>query len=119
MGPPDAEYLDEANRIIELMARSAREDFGIDLDTYIEAGSLFDKAWEFIDDQDLEAGLRGMEAVIRLNPRSYQAHNNRGFCLLKLNRPADARDAFQKALEINPEYDHAKENLASLEKKHL
>jgi tetratricopeptide (TPR) repeat protein len=117
LGKPGDEYLDQANEIIDLMARSAREDLGIDLDTYIEAGILFDKAWESIDYQDWETGLSGMRQVIQLNPRSYQAHNNMGICLLKLNRGEEAREAFRKALEIHPDYAPAKRNLALFEKR--
>jgi tetratricopeptide (TPR) repeat protein len=116
LGKQGDAYLDQANEIIDLMARSTREDFGIDLDTYIEAGILFDKAWESIDYQDWESGLSGMRQVIQLNPRSHQAHNNMGICLLKLNREEEAREAFRKALEIQPDYGPAKKNLANFEK---
>lgn len=116
LGQQGDDYLDNAKEIIDTMARSVREDFDLDLDTYIKAGILFDKAWEFIDNQDWESGLKGMRQVIQYNPRSHQAYNNMGICLLRLNRREEARDAFQKALAIDPDYGAAKTNLAIFEK---
>jgi len=115
-GTSEDEYMDEAQGVIDRLAISVREDMGIDLDTFIEAGLIFDEASKSMEEEKWEAGRQGMEAVIRLNPLSFQAHNNMGYCLLKLNRWAEARKAFLKAIEINPDYVHAKQNLAALEK---
>ena len=110
----DDEYIDGANEIIATMARMARDEFGIDLDTYLESGALYDKAWESIDRRQWEAGLRGMKEVVRLNPRSYQAYGNIGLCLLQMNRREESKKAYEKSLELNPEYEPALNNLKIL-----
>jgi Flp pilus assembly protein TadD len=72
-----------------------------------------------MDELDWEAGLAEMREAARLNPRSYQSFGNIGVCLLKLNRNEEAREALEQALEINPKYAIALNNLRILANKEI
>ena len=58
-----------------------------------------------------ETARRTLEA----NPRSAANHNNYGICLLYAGDPRGAREAFRKALEIDPELPGALYNMAIVE----
>jgi tetratricopeptide (TPR) repeat protein len=51
---------------------------------------------------DLRASLDDIERTLRLEPRHFGALAGRGQCLLRLDRPADALEAFEASLAINP-----------------
>ncbi len=59
----------------------------------------------------VEPALRDFEQALRLNARSAEAHLWMGVALRKANRPAEARQAFQKALALNPNRIWAKQQL--------
>src|SRR4051794_38697409 len=60
--------------------------------------------------------FRAALAALPADPQSAPAWNDMGWSLLQVNRPADAVVAFKKALELNPDLERAKNNLAMAEK---
>ena len=110
------EYIDEANKLIETVREMAEKDFGLDLDTYLKSGEIYDQAWEAMNQEEWEDGLHLMREALRINPRSYQSYGNIGVCLIQLNRREEAKEACKKALDLNPDYEPAQTNLALLEK---
>ena len=50
-----------------------------------------------------EPALASLDAALRLAPDLELVHYERGAVLLELDRPAEARDAFARAAELNPE----------------
>ncbi|MGR8919728.1 MAG: tetratricopeptide repeat protein [Gammaproteobacteria bacterium] len=51
---------------------------------------------------DLDGSMADIEATLELEPRHFGALSGRGQCLLRMERYADALDAFEDALSINP-----------------
>jgi tetratricopeptide (TPR) repeat protein len=77
------------------------------LDRLIESEPNFSEAWNqraivmFLQD-DFEASLGDIETTLELEPRHFGALAGRGQCYIQLERPQQAIDAFEAALEINP-----------------
>src|SRR5205085_3852886 len=59
----------------------------------------------------IELAIKDFEKAIELNPKSADAYVWLGVALRKANRPADARKAFAKSLELNPNRLWAKQQL--------
>ena len=59
----------------------------------------------------VELAVKDFEKAIQLNPKMADAHMWLGVALRKLNRNADARKAFAKSLELNPNRLWAKQQL--------
>jgi tetratricopeptide (TPR) repeat protein len=59
----------------------------------------------------VELAMKDFEKAVQLNPKSAEAQLWIGLALRKLNRNAEARQAFAKALEINPNRIWAKQQL--------
>ena len=62
----------------------------------------------------LEASLADVERVLALEPRHFGALSGRGLCLLALDRPEEAAEAFAAALAVHPHLGGAQENLRAL-----
>ena len=75
--------------------------------------SEYQKALQEVGERDYRAALRDLEAIIRQAPHFYQAYNLMGVCYERLKDHAKARQAFLKAVEINPRFDEAHVNLGA------
>ena len=62
---------------------------------------------------DLASARVTFEKVVRLSPRSPEAHNSLGWVLLSQNQPDVAIPHFRLALELRPDFAQAHINLAS------
>jgi len=51
---------------------------------------------------DYTGSIADIRAVLALEPRHFGALSGLGLCLVALDRPADALDAFEAALEVHP-----------------
>jgi tetratricopeptide (TPR) repeat protein len=56
------------------------------------------------------------EDTARKSPENPRAYNNLGYAYSLKGRKADARDAYRHALEIDPAFEHARNNLKMLDK---
>jgi tetratricopeptide (TPR) repeat protein len=63
---------------------------------------------------DLEAAEEQLLKAIELNPLHPVAHNELGIIYRKTGRFAEARSAYEAAIDIYPGYHHARKNLAIL-----
>jgi tetratricopeptide (TPR) repeat protein len=77
--------------------------------TLINLGSLIT-----LTDEPQEELLQYLQQAIELQPNNVGAHNNLGMALVRLERTAEAKQAFLKALEHNPDYVEALCNLGRL-----
>lgn len=112
------DLIEAARYAIDLVTKMVRED----LDTFLKAARIFEKAWGKIDSQQWEEAIALLDQAIQLNPKSSPAYANKGLCLIKLNCYQEAREAVHKALELDPNYEIAHANLKfldSLEVEHM
>jgi tetratricopeptide (TPR) repeat protein len=85
--------LDSINKAIELDPKSALAHVSRGVGNYYLPAA-------FGGGPDI--ALKDLQKAIELDPKLYEAHLWRGVVLRKLNRNAEARSAFTKALQLNP-----------------
>ena len=66
-------------------------------------GPLLDRAAERFEATDHAAALRCAEEAARVDPASVEAHHDRAAALMELERLDEARDAFARALALQPD----------------
>lgn len=86
------------------------EDEGLDLETYLQAFERFDQAFADMKDNKPEKALQGFQETMKLTGDSAQCHGNIGLCYGLLGKKQEALNALDKALEIDPDYQPAKQN---------
>lgn len=74
----------------------------------------YEKALQDSRKGDTEKAIKGLEEVVRIAPKFYQAHNNLGVLYQKANRYRDAEKEFRRAREINRKGEQPLINLGSL-----
>ena len=75
----------------------------------------FEKAFSFMEKGAWKRAIQGFEKCIRINRKHPQSYGNLGICYAKSGRKAEAVVAFDKALEIDPDYELALVNKAVVE----
>jgi len=90
---------------------SVRRNDGVDLDTFLRAGELFDGAFAEMERGNLQQATIDFRKCIQLNPSSVQAHGNLGLCLARQGKKDEGKAMLEKALQLDPSYEPAQHNL--------
>jgi len=78
------------------------------------AAQHLDLAFEYEGRGLLPGALRECDRTLELAPQMSEAHHLRGKVLERLDRPLEARAAYQQALDLSPGHSEARENLNRL-----
>lgn len=65
-----------------------------------------DMASNMMDDGEFREATKLFRKVVQADPSNFGAWNDLGLCQMKLNRPREALDSFEKSVEVNPEFAH-------------
>jgi uncharacterized RDD family membrane protein YckC len=84
-------------------------------DTLSQAEQHFEQASSLEEQSDFQAALEECEAAIRLDPKFAEAHNLRGVILESLGREEEAISAYGEAVQLDPAFEEAQENLHDAE----
>lgn len=78
-----------------------------------------DRAADMMSEGEFREAAELFQKVVEADPSNFGAWNDLGLCLMKLNEPDEALNAFEKSIEVNPEFSHGwlqKGNLLLTEK---
>ncbi len=105
----------EARSFVRAYERMLRDTHpGVPLNDYLRGEELFARAYAALSEGRAEDAVTGFEAVVDLVPRHYPSWGNLGAAYLAAGRRADAQRCLKRALELNPDYTVARQNLALL-----
>ena len=103
----DAELVEKARDSIRFLEESVRKTSQITLDEFLKAQELFDAAFVHMEKGRWERAIAGFRRCIEINLEHAQSYGNIGICHAQLGEKSKALVAFDKALEIDPEYEPA------------
>jgi tetratricopeptide (TPR) repeat protein len=99
-----------AQKILADMETSISRDYGMSLDLYLKSMDEFDSAFSQMRNKEYEKAITGFRNVLAFNKNHPQSYGNIGLCHSFLGRREEALAAFDKALEIDPDYQPAQTN---------
>jgi tetratricopeptide (TPR) repeat protein len=106
----------EARSFVRAYERMLRESHqGIPLSDVLRGEELFARAHAALSEGRAEDAQHGFEEVLALVPRHYPSWGNLGAAYLALEKREEALRCLHRALELNPDYTVARQNLALLE----
>jgi len=77
------------------------------LDAYLANARLFDRAFECLNRREFGAAAELFQRVLSENPKHVQSYGNLALAYAGLGRRADALACFDRALELDPDYEPA------------
>jgi tetratricopeptide (TPR) repeat protein len=110
IGEPSSYLVQQAQDIINGMERQIRDSDGISLDAFLEAHQVFDRAVERMESKEWKAAIANFNEALGINPNHPQTHGNLGLCYSRIGKRQLAIEALDRALELDPHYQPAKEN---------
>ncbi len=101
--------------VTEYEAAIRRAHPGVGLPEILASEQLFLRALAALTAGRYDQACAGLEQVITALPRHYPSWGNLGAAYFAQGRNAEAMRCFQRALELNPDYEIARENLNRIE----
>jgi len=89
------------------MENAIREQNGTNLETYLKAQEQFKLGVEFMERSEWKKAIYAFSASERIVNTIPQVYGNIGICHAQLGHKSDALAAFDKALELDPQYEPA------------
>jgi tetratricopeptide (TPR) repeat protein len=105
----------QAKDLIRTVEEGIRKTDGVDLDTFEKSQDEFERATILMEKKEWRKAIEGFEKSIRILDSHPQPYGNMGICYAKLGKKGQAMTAFDKALEIDPNYELAIVNKAATE----
>ena len=112
LGDTADEFVRDAKDLLIDMEKRIHEDTGLILDAYLTASDKFDEAFAAMRNRQWKKALTGFQEVAAVNQKHPQSYGNMGICYAQLGRKQEAIAAFDKALELDPNYEPAMLNRA-------
>lgn len=111
-GNPEDRLVLDAKEIIDSFAEHLEKDEHLTINAYLGSLDEFEKGRECMNTGDCENAILHYQKAIDINPNPPQAYGNMGICFGILGEKDKAIKAFNKALEIDPDYELAIMNKA-------
>lgn len=112
----DPELGEKAERILNEYEEQIKKDTGLDTDTFIAAGNLFEEASQTMVKRDFKEAAEQFQKVLEIHPKNAPSLANLGLCLAQEGNLQEGIEYQDKALAIDPNYEVAKKNKDLFEK---
>jgi len=115
LSDPGSEFHEQAQDLIATTERLFEENDGFGLEAFMNGQDEFDRAFRLMGESEWKGALKGFERAVRWYPALAQPYGNMGICYAKTGEKKRAIEAFDKALEIDPDYEPALVNRKAAE----
>jgi len=112
LGDPAEDFVRTARETVTSLEKQIRTDTGLGLEDYLKSMDMFHEAFAAMENRQWAKALAGFQRVVALNRNSPQSYGNMGICYGFLGQKQEALTAFDKALELDPDYEPARANRA-------
>jgi tetratricopeptide (TPR) repeat protein len=115
LGEPSDNIVFNAKDLLNTVAEGAKEENGLSLDAYVANTQTFNEGFDLMEKQQWQKAIEKFEQVVAKSSRNAPPFGNLGICYMQLGDTETALKMFDRAIEIDPEYEPAHLNKALLE----
>lgn len=116
LADPEDEIHRQARKLVDGLAQSIREEHGVGLERYLRGHDTFQQAVTCMSAGRLAEAVAGFRRTLDLVDSHAQSWGNLGICYAKQGRRDQALAALDRALEVDPDYELARQNRALIER---
>ena len=114
-GEPEEQFVVSALELIRTMEENCARESGLSVEEHFESMAVFDRAFlSMKEDKNYSKAILGFKKVLAQNPNNPQSYGNIGLCYAYMGKKDEALAAYEKALELDPDYEPAKQNMMVL-----
>ena len=110
LGADDDPEVAKAKAMLATIDAGLRRQEGIGVDEFVTSNVVFMRAFELLRQGAWQQAADGFREVIVVNDRNVASHGNLGLCYAQLGHKAKALAELDRALELDPTYQPAKQN---------
>lgn len=107
IGTPGSQIVRHSKDMLDNLKKHIMETDGISLDDYIRGWQTFHLGFESMQAGLWEEAIAKFKETVKINPKNVQSHGNLGICYSHVGRQADAISSFDRAIELDPNYEPA------------
>ncbi len=115
MSDVDTDIYQQAKILLDHLENLIRKQNGTDLETYVKAQEQFKLGVDLMERGEWKKAIYAFSASERIVNTTPQVYGNLGICHAQLGQKSDALAAFDKALELDPQYEPAIVNKAMVQ----
>ncbi|MBN2418003.1 MAG: tetratricopeptide repeat protein [Deltaproteobacteria bacterium] len=115
IGDPQDKAVISAREFVSGMEAQIMKSNGVSLDNYLKGQEIFEKAFCLLEQKEWEKAIPVFQECIKIVKNHTQSYGNLGLCYAQIGQKEKALKAFNKALEIDPNYEPALINKAAFE----
>jgi len=116
LGDPKDFTVRQARQFVENIEAGIRTSYHISMKQFFEAQDEFEAGFSLMENRKWENAIIRFNRAVKLNPDHPQSYGNIGLCYAQMGRKQEALNAFDKALQIDPNYEPAILNRAFTER---
>ena len=109
------ELVSEAKRRLDDLERTVMKLNGFSLDTYLNNSVIYSKAFSALENREFVSAISLLKRVLAIDPKHVQSWGNLGLAYAGIGEKGKALECFDKALELDPEYEIAAVNRISID----
>ncbi len=107
IGEPDSYVVEQAQEMLNSLEQHILDSDGVSLDEYLRGYQIFEQGVKYMHSENWEVAITKFNETINVTPNHTQSYGNLGICYSSIGRKQEALNAFDKAIELDPNYEPA------------
>ncbi|WP_321492405.1 tetratricopeptide repeat protein [uncultured Desulfobacter sp.] len=107
IGEPDSYAVHHAQDMLSSLEKQMLNDEGVDLDGFLKGEQAFEQGMKHAESKDWDEAIAKFNDAIKINQNRPQVYGNLGICYAIIGEIQSALECFDRAIEIDPNYEPA------------
>jgi tetratricopeptide (TPR) repeat protein len=107
IGETDSYAVNHAQDMLSRLEKQIQNSDGVNLDGYLNGYQVFEQGMKYMKSGNWDAAIAKFNDTIKITPNHPQSHGNLGICYASIGKIQLALESFDRAIELDPNYEPA------------